>query len=434
METVDGFLKEEANVTAVVRGLYHFLSYLQAPDPADPDAAVVMKMLRRTDGRLHAVKLLLSRDFCHAEVDTPTTLMMSSSYLPSHCSTSSTDSTGRSAFGGAVEQAQPGVVPVRLLVQNHDVTCLVMPYATGGDLFHCVVRRQQRQRQDEEEEEEERGHQGGLAERRVVGLMIPLVETLCPLHARHIAHMDIKMENVLLDHDYSRLMPHWPASYRSLLLAEGPTEADIVACEHAAAERAAAVAAVATIGGGGGKPRAQGAHGDADDDMPTAIARLTDFELATNLGPRGMVLSCLTGTNGYVAPEIALANYDGGGGGDDDEEEDDDDDNDGDGYNRHHGRRPRVTTKCDIWSVGHLMYQTLTGKSICRYSTTCRATTCRRQLRAMELGSRWLQEIESAALRRVVANCMQPRPEQRPTTVQLLRQLRAVATSWQVQT
>lgn len=334
------------DITAYIRDRYDFVSYLQPPNDDNPRAAVVMKMCRKADGRLHAIKLLRSKDFRTIEVD-------------------AAQHVGRTSSA---------VVPVTIMARNDHVTCLQMPFSARGDLFNHVV-----------------GGGCGFTVARVVDIVVQVLHSVCVMHETHTAHMDIKLENLLVDNDYNNIL-----SPGSALEAEtqGPTAGDIAAAQ---------VLSAASSSSDDDSDFDDYDSFDDDDDYNAVgtVVKLTDFGSALCVGPQGKLMSAMVGTSGYMAPEIALADY------------------------RPGRRRPRVTTKCDIWSIGHLMYLMLTGKAMCAYSTACDATTCDRQLRVLERGTA-LREIEDPELRDIVAECMEIEPSQRPTARHLMHKVQRI--------
>lgn len=75
---------------------------------------------------------------------------------------------------------------------------IVFPFYTGGDLFDYVTKRAG----------------GALSEREVAKLMIKIASAVSHLHDNNIAHMDIKLENVLIDSKKQPILCDFGLSYR----------------------------------------------------------------------------------------------------------------------------------------------------------------------------------------------------------------------------
>ncbi len=139
--------------------------------------------------------------------------------------------------------------------------------------------------------------------------------------------------------------------------------------------------------------------GTVRDGVPVVpVVRLIDFGLARRVGPTGMVLAHVIGTNGYIAPEVVCGE--------------------------------RVTTQADVWSFGMLVYNMTVCGMMCDRAAS-KSKTLALQLAAAAKAHTYIQL--SPGLARLVKDCLEVDPTARPTAAKLARRLAAYSRALQIE-
>lgn len=192
----------------------------------------------------------------------------------------------------------PNIISLHNVYESHETLYVIQDLAEGGELFDRIVR------------------EGELSEKEASKLFRGAVQAVAHLHEKHIAHLDIKPENLLLRRvSKNKMQPHTSKEASN----EKPDE------HHFATANIKAQNTKKNKNGGG--PR----RFTSDQDMEEIVA-LADFGLSvedTSATDRSPVFDLCVGTPAYWSPQMV--------------------------------KRERYGFEADMWALGCVLYILLCG-------------------------------------------------------------------------